>query len=670
MKSYILSTIILSAAVNPALAGQIEKKDKWILNEVTANDSTVCIASTEDRGFSRTYTLQIQKQKNSSKPVEIFLNEAGKPKYGPMAAASIGNEVVLFNQLSIEAKNQMFWYLPDETKLFLDTLKTSSKTFEVRPYGDLDGGKISFSPKGASQIIASMEKHCNAGKSLVDDRFSALTNHPSAFDTAPKLFDPSHISSLRSIYFELAGHHNNLLQNEARLAKLVEQNLPKITERDSLRVEQANLNGRKIPELKNNIQVTSQRIESGERRLAQLQTEIPNAQKQKDLAQAKYDEAQRQIAPHLPRHNQLSRDLSSAQSDLAESEREISSAQREISDNIRQMDQLDREAQQLNSRIQRLRSDLPSLQSQYDRARRDLESFDSRSETRRRLASSSRYRTAQSDADRVRAQLNSEREELRSLERDLTRSRSQLSQCQSKPGNDCSKLAEQTNRLEADVNTKKSMVSRLQGQYNNAQREVEKIEEDVARDVGREEDQLRAEYDRASARLTNLNSELQQAEGQRRDITEYQIPRLQNRNLDLRAYVSSQESRAASLRQEIRSLADELNRFDQSVGFSRLEQNLNVARSQLQSTSSALSRLVSEDSNLKVQVPKDKILLVQLNDSLKASEARLVAVGQAIVKINSDLAGFDSSKAELESVLASIQSQIDSAKSRYLAFFM
>src|SRR5690606_269676 len=111
----------------------------------------VCIASTEDKGLIRTYTLKIQKTKNSSQPIEIFLNENGTSKYGPLAVAKLGNEVALFNQFSKQDKAQVFWYLPDETKLLIDTLKTSTKNIEVNPYGDLDGSKVSFSTKGAAQ---------------------------------------------------------------------------------------------------------------------------------------------------------------------------------------------------------------------------------------------------------------------------------------------------------------------------------------------------------------------------------------------------------------------------------------------------------------------------------------------------------------------------------------
>ena len=564
----------------------------------------------------------------------------------------------------------MFWYLPDETKQLIDLLKTTTKSFVIEPYGDLSGGKISLSPKGAAQIIASMEKRCNGGKELVDARMSALTNHPDSYDLAPKLFDASHVANLRSIYFEIAAHQDNILSNEAKLASLVEQNLPKINQREGLKAEKINLVNRKIPGLKADIQDTTQRIQSSESRLSQVQTELPVARRQALAAQAKYDEALKQIAPHQPRHDQLVSNLRAAEADLSQSEGEISSAQREISSNNQQIQSLDRDARDLDNRIQRLRSDLPSAQLEYDRARRNYERYDSRAEIRRRLSSSSQYRTAQSNEERIRTQLNNEKEELRNLERDLTRTRSQLIKCQSVPENDCSKLAAEVKRLDGAVSSKKSMVSRLEAQHNNAQREVAKIEDEIERDVKREEGRLRNQYEIAASRLNDINAQLQQYEGERRDIVEYKIPTLQNRNNDLRNYVSDLERRVASLRLEVRATSDELNRFDQSVGYSRLQQNLNAASDQLRSANSAYDKLLVEESSLKTQIPRLRGDLGRYKEQLKASEDRLVIVDQVLVQLNSELSGFDNAKAELEVIIDSIAAQIKDAQSRYLVFFM
>jgi predicted nucleic acid-binding Zn-ribbon protein len=670
MNRYILPAIILSTAAVPAFAEQIEKKDKWVLNEVVSGNSTYCIASTEDKGFIRTYTLKIQKTKNSSSPAEIFFAENGTSKYGPLAATKLGNEVALFNQISAAPKALMFWYLPDETKLLLDTLKTSTKNIEVNPVGDLDGGKVSFSTKGAAQILATMEKRCNNGKPLIDERASALTNHPAEFDRNPKLFEPSQIATLRSLNVELASHHNSLLAEEVALVKLTEQNLPKINERNANKTEQAELTNRKIPTLKNDIQSASLRIQNGEARLVQLVNEIPAAKKVKDAAQVKYDEADRLIAPHRPRHNELTTELSSLRSDLSRSESEISTSVSEINNNTQEISRLDREAQSLNSQIQSLRSDLPSAQARYDRARREYERFDSRVEINRRLATDSNYRLSRENADRIRVQLNGEKEDLRSLERDLTRARSQLAQCLTVEGADCSSQQAAVNSIESEVSSKKAMISRLENQYENAHREVLRVENEVERDVNREADSLRRDYDVASSRLNTINSELQQAEGERRDITEYQIPRLQNRNADLRNYVSDLERAVSSLQQNIRFTQNELSEFNRSVGYDRLQQNVNSTYSALQAATSTHNRLVNEDASLKVQIPKDKALLVQLNETLKASEARLVVVTQTVVRLNSELAGYDQTKADIESRMASIQDQIRSAQTRYTNFFI
>ena len=259
MKRSLVLLALTGLVASNALANQVEKKDSWILSEISTSDAVICEASTTDNGVLRDYTLKIQKVKNSHFPVEVFLHEKGKADYGPIAAAVINNEVLLFNQFSAEAKSQSFWYLPDETKLLVDLLKTGVNSFSVKPYADLKGKDLKFSLKGAAQILASMEKRCNAGKALVDERLAKLTNHPASFDQAPKVFDANTLGTIRANYYELAEHYRGLVANEEALAKLVNANLPNITERDNLRVEKADLVSKKIPGLKQDIDYSKNR---------------------------------------------------------------------------------------------------------------------------------------------------------------------------------------------------------------------------------------------------------------------------------------------------------------------------------------------------------------------------------------------------------------------------
>src|SRR5690606_17108333 len=124
----------------------------------------------------------------SNMPVEVFLHEKGKAEHGPLAVAQIGNEVLIFNQSEIGDKTQTLWYLPDETKSLIDTLKSNAKTFEVKAYNS-KGRTLKFNLKGAAYILASMEKRCNNGLELVSERLAQLTDHPAAFDRNPKVFD-------------------------------------------------------------------------------------------------------------------------------------------------------------------------------------------------------------------------------------------------------------------------------------------------------------------------------------------------------------------------------------------------------------------------------------------------------------------------------------------------
>lgn len=669
MKRFLVLSALVGAVASNASANQVEKKDSWVLNEYNVDGTVICEAATTDTGVIRDYTIKIQKAKNSHMPVEIFLHEKGKAEYGAIAIATIGSEIVLFNQSAVEAKAQSFWHLPDETKLVVDLLKSAEKTFVVKAYGDSKGRDLKFSLKGAAHILASMEKRCNASKTLVDERLAKLTNHPASFDQAPKVFDATSLSEIRAIYYEIAERHNQLLLQEAQLAKLTEANAPAIKERDALRVERADLTNKKIPALKQDIQATTARIEAGERRLAQLKSEIVAADKQRALAQSRYDEALKKIEPHIPKHKELVGALNRANSSLSSAINEVESAENEIDANLRRIQQLDIEAQRLTQTIQRLRSEIPSAQAQADRAYREYQSFNADYEIRRRLQDSHRYRTLKMEMDSLRSQISRERDALRSLERDLGRLQSQLNHCNSVPGNDCSSLYAQVSEAERQVRMKEGEVSRLESQLSSTQNEMDSIERDIEREVRRIQDRLRQDYDQAAARVSDLNSQLDKAEGDRRDIVEYQLPRLKNRNIELRDRIVTLEREIVSLRQEVARAEAELKKFDQSVGFSKLQQNLDTAESQLDSAEAALGSLVAEEGRLKVQVPQDKARLTQLNETLRASELRLTQVIQRLAQLDQALASFDSSKAAIQDKMVSINGEIKATQDRYLRFF-
>ncbi len=660
--------VLVGLASYGASAAQVEKKDSWVLNEITADGTTVCEASTEDRGVIRHYTLKVQKVKNSNMPVEVFLHEKGKAEHGPLAVATIGSELLIFNQSDIGDKNQTLWYLPDETKMLVDALKSNAKTFEVKAHNS-KGRTLKFKLKGAAHILSSMEKRCNYGKALVDERLSALTNHPATFDQNPAVFDGQSLSQIRALYYEIADHHAALLGEESKLQKLEQANAPNLKERDALRVEKSDLSIKVIPGLKQDIQSTQSRIAIGEKRLVQLKTEIPAAEKQRASRQAIYDDASKKIAPHVPKHNELARALRSAEQNLSNALSEISSSENEISSNNRKIQELDREAQDLSYTIQRLRSDLSSAQSEADRRYREYQNFNATAEIRRRLNGSSQYLSLQSDVARLEREVSREQDSLRSIERDLQRAESQLNHCKSNPDNNCDSLASQVRDLSSNVSSKRSDVRRLESQLSSAESDMNRIKNSIESDVRREEDRLRRAYDEAASKLNSIQSQMERAEGERRDIMEYQIPRLQSRNIDLRNLISSLESQLGHLRQEVKRTQAELDRFDQSVGYAKLEQTLESARSHLENANNLLSKLTSEDAQLKNQLPQEKTRLVKLSEELKVKEARLVQATQRLAQLDKELASFDSSKASLESTMAAIKSKIQDTQSRYMRFF-
>ncbi len=651
------------------MAGQLAKSGKWVLNEHGSGADTVCEAITTDSGFLRSYSLRLSKTKNSDKPLEIFLHETGKLNYGPLAMTSVNHEVALFSEYSVADKSRFFWYLPDETKQLTDHLRTAKGNLEVVPFGDLEGGKLKFSLSGAAEIIASMEKLCNQGQPLVEQRFSALTDHPASFDQNPKIFDGTTLVAVRAGFYDLAAHFARLLEQERELKKLEDANAPAIQERKRLQMERADLANKKIPELKQDISATTLRIQNGERRLGQLRSEIPAAEKQRATAQTRYDTASQKIAPHQPKHNELSNEISRAQRALSGAVNDKASFEREHSANISTIRQLEREAQLLTQSIQRLRSEVSHAQSKAEQARREYNSYDADYEYRRLLQSSSRYHSLKRESDNIRNQINRERGELVNLQRDLSRVQSQMSQCISKPENNCDHLASQVRDKQNQVRSKESDISRLNSQYDSNRRGMDRIESSIRNDVQRVSDRLRHAYDVALTNLNRLQSRIAQEESLRNDITNYRIPQLINRNGDLKIRIADLDRQIPGLRQNVARAEADLKRFEQSVGYVKLKQDLNTASDNLSAAKAKLENLMAEESRLNTQVPSDKVRLAQLDSSLKSSEARLAQVVQRVAELDSALVSFDNAKAAIDAKINVINSDIQHSQANYLRHF-
>ncbi len=671
MKRNLFCSLAVLLTVQMVAAQQvIEKKDKWALGEAVSGEQTLCVASTENRGFLRTYTLNIQKAKNSLSPVEIFMYENGSNSYGPLATAQINNEILLFNLFSKDKKRQSFWYLPDEVKLLLDTLKNPLvKELVIKPFSKLGGSKVSFSTKGAGQILATMEERCNGKKPLIDERTSALTRQPASFDQNPRVFEANDIASLRSLNAELTFRQDLIFQEESKIAELDKQNKPQLDERAAYLNERQTLANQKIPNLKADIQSTKDRIALGEKRLAQLVTEIPSTKKVRDEALVKRDEAENKIAPHRATHNDLVYRIEAYRTQLNKYEHDLEGNKNSLKMNELNISRFESEARDLNYRIQDLRYSISKVQPEFDRARREYERYDRQGEIQRRLDSDSNYRIALENARRAQVQVDYKRSEVASLERDLGRIQSQLGHCQSVAGNDCTDLKNQVSALEVKIKAARDEMRRLESQYASANYEAKRIEDRITDEVQREVDVLKRNYEVASSKLSQLNAQLSEAEGRRRDIVEYEIPTLQNQNVKLRNAISGLERDIDIIRQNIRTAESNLQNFDRSVDYARLESNLESAQNALDSAQDRYSSVVSEKEHLEQQVPQDKENLPKLVADLQSSETRLGVVSQEIARLNKALVSYDQARGEIESKISGIKEQIKNTQEHYLSFF-
>ncbi len=654
----------------PALAGRIDVKKKWALDETEIpGTGTVCVASTSVKENKATYSLEVQKIKNNpASPVEILLRESGETQLGPVAVKTVNNEVLVMTQMSEDkaAQTNYFWYLPDETELTLYTIKTQSE-FDMRPFYKSVVGDIDFSLKGAAEIMALMEKRCNNGQPLVDARFAALTNHPDSFDQNLLALPLQSVMALRSDYFGMGVQYANLVVAEADMAKLVQRYKPSIDERDILSAEKSRLVGQTIPGIKADQSATSLRLAQTQSRLNQLKTEIPAASRQQETAQKNYDTAYRNIAPHMPTHNQLVAALDAAQSNLSRAQNDLNDAVNEFNANERRVIDLDREAANLSYQIRGLRTDLSAAGNELSRRDRDYRAFQPERERRERLARQPMYAQRRREADSLRGQANQAQQQLTGLQRSLAQARSALNHCAAKPGANCQAEQAAVARAQQAVTSKQAEVNQLQSRYRSAQADVDRIENQVNREVQQEESRLRQLYETAQRRYDEIGRRIDTAEAKRRDIVEMEIPQLRNRNVYLDSLRRSLESDIVRLRGDVASARSQLDSFDARVGYQNLKNRLDAADNALRSANNHLASLQDEQVRLQNLEVQDQNHLIQLGQDLSAAESRLAQVNTRIGQLNAILAEFDRDKLPIQTRIDGANGQINSLRTHYLS---
>lgn len=668
MKAFLVVLLGFSISL-PALANRIAAKKDWVLDEVPAQGGSgkLCVATTSAKEGKSIYTLEVHKRsRQAGTPVELVMREIGEQQIGPVATANLSQDKVIFNAYAQSGNTKFFWYLPDEVANMLYHLK-AGRELDLLPLYKSAIKDLDFSLKGASEILQIMERHCNFGQDLVDQRLASLTNHPDSFDLNPHALDPNVVSEMRNLYHSMAAQLLQVAGIEKEISDLVARYRPYITERDQLSAEKAQLTATTIPGIKNDQIATSQRLNRTQVRLGELKSQIPQAEKSLSQAQAGYDAAYAKIAPHMPKHNQLVAVLNQVSSDLDQAEAALASAVREFQNNESKMRGLDQEARDLSYRIDSIRRELSYARNEVEHARRNYNAYRPDVERRRLLDREPGYHQKRAEADRLRSQLTIAKTEYEQSKRDLDRARNILQRCQSVAGQDCSAEQQAANQAAQNMTQKSAAMNQIDSQYKTVHREVDRMEDRVDRIVRQEEQRLAGILNRAQSEYDRLSSNLHSAESRRHEIVNVELPRLQDRNRYLQSQKNSLNAEIARLERQVAAALRELNDFDARVGYKELERRLEAADSSLHKAKVLLSDLQSERSRLSSLEVQDQQRLVQLARDLQSAQSRLAQVDARIGTLNGVLAQYDVEKAGLDGRLRSANAQVSSLQSQYLA---
>lgn len=539
----------------------------WSLEDL----GQVCLASTTRNIAGQSYRLEMQVDKSMMYPVEIFVREI--PAQATTRSAQFMYDSsrkisYIFSPILDSAGVVSLYQIPRGTQALVSYIKRgNSLTVEVSADG-LPAKKVDFSLRGSSLTVDLLQSRCNGKAPLVSDEFEK-----SFFDQAkllaldPAKLRPDQVARLRSAY--LAGHAAYALRKgkekelQALTAKYSKQiqELAKVTGTlDQLtQKELAGLNARKAG-IEAKIVAIQQSIDS-------KQTEIQAKDQELLAANANYDAAWQELAPHKPEHDRLRSSLDSAQGALGSAQEYLAGIDSGINSENRTIEALTNEAEGKRRQLSLIENSLWSARREFQDADSDVRRFDERREVRDRLAGNGVYINERNKADAFARQIPQFEAQVRNLSALRVQRRQQYQQCMAVKGANCrAQLAAvqqaDTQFQQASVNLQRARVN-LQTSRNS----IAAIERQVESDVRHEKSRLIARAERAHRQVGALERDRESLDRRIRDITSFEIPSHQNRLNSLRAERPDAVALVGKWRGEVSSRRSALDAFKQSVGY-------------------------------------------------------------------------------------------------------
>ncbi|MES2802469.1 MAG: hypothetical protein V4654_08265 [Bdellovibrionota bacterium] len=414
----------------------------------------------------------------------------------------------------------------------------------------------------------------------------------------------------------------------------------------------------------NNLKV---RISDLQDRIQRAHEELPGLQNSRAAAVIAVTDAEQALAPHIPRVDRLSSEVSNSRSEERRLEKNISNVQSEISSLQTQMQQLENES--FNSRRQQesLDREIQEINRRLSQAESDYRNYDERRETERILSNDSNYQNTRREVERLERSQRDLQFQVETARSDVNSTKRAYDQCLAllpppggggkpppgtggplppnpdpgpRPGepgaaktwaSDCTGEFARLKEAERNFEQKRSDLEQTQRRLSIAQSDLRRMENDAAREARDNKEDLRREIDRLTSDQRLKRDQISRLDSRIREIQQIELPRKQRELDSARNSLSNSQSQLSTAQQNTRRAQNELDQYKRSVGYDQLVANVNSTRSHLNGLDNAIA-------NAQDMITNGPARVAQAQNEQKAQEQELIQRQSVRVQAETNLA--------------------------------
>jgi|GEM_PF-4652881 len=639
-----------------AQAGVVYTSGDWELDDTStrSNPNGTCIARTLGGDDRVDMALELRIPKNKPAALEMYLTQ----EYGRAKAWDIilrDDSVMALGYTGKIGRKETFWAVPQKMAAVMAQL-LERRDIKLKTADGSRDPRYVLSADGFKNVLAKLEERCNGKVAVLDAAFEAsfTAGNPVAKSAG---FTVETTAQIRELYIAAHAVHLSKGANVKDMQALRQRFATQLAEATTLEDTIQRVDTLDIPATRAAQIANDQRETVAQNELQRLAVAIPALSAAVTSANGVVATAEAAVAPLRAEQSQRANAAYNARSTVNSGLDRIATLDSQRSSAVSQINRLDSERSQAQDSANRASSALFSAEQDERRAESEFRNFDPSRELRYRLDRNSEYQRAEREFQGSVAAQRQAEADVADSRRILAATEAKLTGCRATAGADCT-------GAETAVTEARNEMARLQGIERNLENRVVQLRNILTNErqqAEREVEAIRTKLGQnmayAQQRVNELRAALNRAETRVREISNFEIPRLNDQITAIdreRPLVVSEVNRA---RPEAERLEAEQANFERRVGWAAKYAALQDAQRALNARTNELNAALTSQRNANNTVAATRAERIRLDQVLVGQQQLLASSRSRLIEVRVTLEPFEVERARIQMVAGQLDGQ-------------